>query len=134
MDPVSLALIALKMVAAHPAAAASAVDEASRPAAVDISKMKSSIADLSIGILSCYHKTAHFEANDFVNSPWERQAQYAADISAVIRITYSGISHALYQMDVAVMAKGSQVRTHVLSDTAVIPYSKKCALENWTGS
>jgi len=24
--------------------------------------------------------------------------------------------------------------SHVLSDTAVIPYSKKCALENWTGS
>lgn len=134
MEPISmLAYMLLKTAAANPSAAASAVSGATRPGVVDVSKVQGSFADLSKGILQCYHRTGHYEQADIVQSPWPRQAQYAAEASAVIRITYSGMSTSRYQLTVAVMGKGNQVRTQVISDTAMIPYSKKCPLEDWTG-
>jgi hypothetical protein len=131
MDPVSIALALLMK---HPTEAASAVEKATAPALIDVARMHESFADLSTGILKCYHKTAHYQIADVVQQPWPRQSQYAADNSAVIRIRYTGLSTASYEMVVAVMVRNDQVRTAVLADTAIVPFSKKCQLEQWTGA
>jgi hypothetical protein len=131
MDPVSIALALLMK---HPAEAAAAVQKATAPASVDVGQMRESFADLSTGILKCYHKTAHYQFSDVVQQPWSRQSQYAAENSAIIRIKYTGISTTPYEMIVAVMVRNDQVRTAVLADTAIVPFNKKCQLEQWSGS
>jgi hypothetical protein len=131
MEPVSLALAFLLK---HPSVAKDAMEKATAPAVVDVSKMQGSFADMSRGVLQCYHKTARFVNADLVGSPWNRQAQYAAQNSMVVRIRYTGVSTAHYEMVVAVMAKDDKVRTAVLGDTATVPYNKKCQLEDWTGA
>lgn len=131
MDPVSIALALLMK---HPTQAAAAVQKAAAPVAVDVGQMKESFADLSIGILKCYHKTAHYQLSDVVQQPWARQSQYTAENSAVIRIKYAGISTTSYEMIVAVMVRNDQVRTAVLADSAIVPFNKKCQLEQWSGS
>jgi hypothetical protein len=128
MDPISLLVFAL---AKNPDATASAAKSLTTPGTVDVAKMQGSLVDLSNGVLACYHKTAKFHQTDIVKTPWERQSQYAAERSAVIRIKFSGISMAQYEMVVAVMAKGNSVRAAVIAENALIPYNKKCVLEDW---
>ena len=128
MDPISLILMAL---AKNPDLAASAAQSMAAPGTVDVAKMQGSLVDLSKGILTCYHKSAKFRQTDIVKTPWERQGQYAAERSAVIKISFSGITTTQYQMLVAVMVKGSSVRTAVIQENTVVPYSKKCELEEW---
>ena len=129
MDPITIALTLLMK---NPSVAASAVDKATAPTTVDVGRMRESFADLSTGILKCYHKTAHFQVADVVQQPWSRQQQYAADNSAVVRIQYTGITATPYQMVVAVLVRNDQVRTAVLSYTAIVPFNKKCQLEQWS--
>lgn len=131
MDPISAALAFFLK---NPTMAATVVEKATAPAVVNVDRMHESFADLSRGVLKCYHKTAHYQVADVVQRPWPRQAQYAADNSAVIRIRYTGISASQYEMVVAVMVRNDQVRTAVLADSALIHYNKKCQLEEWTGS
>lgn len=131
MDPIT---IAISILMKNPNIAASAVQSATAPGIVDIAKMQGSMADLSKGILTCYHKSANFHQFDVIKAPWERQSQYSAENSAVVRISYTGLTSTQYQMHVAVMAKGTSVRTAVLADTALIPYSKKCRLEEWASA
>jgi len=132
MDLVSLAF---SFILQHPNVAAAGAKEIAKPGTVNVAQMQSSFADLSKGILNCYHRTARYQAADVVQKPWERQGQYGADNSAVIHIRYSGITGAQYQMLVAVLSKdGRFIRSAVLQDTAVVPYSKKCGLENWTST
>lgn len=129
MDPVSLLVMALVK---NPGLAASAAESALKPGAVDVGKMQTSLVDLSKGILNCYHHTAKFRQTDVVGSPWDRAGQYGAEQSAVIRIVYQGISATQYQLVVGVMAKGNAVRTAVIADNALLPYNKKCELEDWS--
>jgi hypothetical protein len=129
VDPVSLLVMAL---AKNPNLAASAVETATKPGAVDVARMQGSLADVSRGILTCYHKTAKFRQTDIVVSPWDRAWQYGAERSAVVKITFQGVSLAQYQMLVAVMAKGDAVRSAVISESTVVPYNKKCVLEEWS--
>ena len=114
--------------------AQSTLRAATAPGVVDLAKMQSSVVDLSKGVLSCYHKTARFQIVDVVQAPWSRQSQYAADNSAVMKIRFSGVSRAQYEMTVAVMVKDNKVRTAVLADNALVPYNRKCQLEEWTGA
>lgn len=130
MDPVSIALTLLMK---NPAMASSAYQRATAPGVVSSAQLQASYADLSRGILTCYHKTARFRESDPLGSPYSRQSQYAADNSMVIRIKYAGITTRPYEMVVAVMVKDNKVRTAVLADSATIPYNKKCELEEWTG-
>lgn len=131
MDPVSLALTFFLK---NPSIATSVADKAMSPGTVDVSKMQESLVDLSKGVLVCYHKTARFQSVDFLGSPFKRQPQYGAEKSMVVRIRYAGMG-ALnqYEMIVAVMGKQDAVRAAVLADSAMIPYNKKCVLEDWTG-
>lgn len=129
MDPVSLLLAAALK---NPELAASAVNAVNAPGAVDIVRMQGSLVDLSKGILKCYHKTAVFRQTDIVKTPWERQAQYGAEKSAVLRIQFlGGFSSQPYEMFVAVMAKGSSVRSAVIAENTTIRYAKNCSLEDW---
>jgi hypothetical protein len=85
------------------------------------------------GILHCYHHTATFRAFDVIAAPYDRQSQYAAENSAVIRITFLGtFNPSPYQMDVAVMTKGNSVRAAVLGENTAIRYNKNCGLEEWS--
>lgn len=131
MDPVSIALALLMK---HPSETAAALEKATAPAVVDVARMHESFADLSTGILRCYHKTAHYRVSDVIQQPWQRQSQYAADNSAVVRIQYTGLSNSRYEMVVAVMVRKDQVRTAVLADTALVPFNRKCQLEQWSGA
>jgi hypothetical protein len=128
MDPASLLLTLLMK---NPDFAASAAQNAMAPGTVDVAKMQGSLADLSKGILNCYHKTAKFRQTDIVKTPWERQAQYGAQKSAVLRITFTGLTSAQHQMLVAVMIKGSSVRSAVIVENSLVPYNKNCSLEDW---
>lgn len=129
MDIISLAISFLLQ---NPNVAVAGAKEIARPGTVDVAQMQSSFADLSRGILNCYHRTARYQYADLVVMPWDRQAQYGASNSAVIRIRYSGISSAQYEMVVAVLGKENQIRSAVLADTAMVPYNKKCQLEEWS--
>jgi hypothetical protein len=129
VDPVSILVMAL---AKNPDLAKSAANAALKPGTVDVAKMRGSLADLSKGILNCYHKSARFRQTDIVGTPWDRAGQYNADRSAVLRIRFLGASGNPYEMAVAVMAKGNAVRSHVITENTIIPYSKKCELEEWS--
>lgn len=118
----------------NPSIAAEGAKELGKPGTVDVAKMKSSFADLSRGILNCYHKTARYQYADVVEKPWTRQEQYGAANSALIHINYAGLSGTKYEMTVAVLSRGTQIRSAVLADNAIIPYNKKCQLEEWSGS
>lgn len=128
MDPITLLVAAL---AKNPDIATSAAKSFTTPGTVDVGRMQTSLVDLSRGILSCYHKTAKFRQTDVIATPWERQGQYGAERSAVIRISFTGITGIPYEMLVAVMAKGNSVRSAVIAESATIPYNKRCALEEW---
>ena len=130
MDPITLALTFLLQ---HPNVAASGVEQITRPGTVDVAQMTASFADLSRGILNCYHRTARYQVADVIQKPWGRQTQYGAENSAVIRIRYFGVSNSPYVMIVAVLGKEKLIRTAVLQDNAMVPYSKNCALEQWKG-
>lgn len=129
MDPISLALTILIK---NSSGAASVAQAFTSPGKVDVEKMQGNLIDLSRGVLTCYHKTARFRQVDVVKVPWERQAQYGAENSMVLRVSYNGMTMMPYQMDVGVLAKGNSIRTAVISDSATIPYSKKCSLEEWS--
>ena len=130
MDIITLALTFLLE---KPDAAAAFAKSVTRPGEVQISTLRESFADLARGILHCYHRTARYQQADVLEKPWGRQADYAAQSSAVIQIQYRGVTGNPYEMHVAVMSKGAHIRTAVLRDTAVVPYSTKCQLEQWSG-
>src|SRR4051812_25736760 len=113
----------------NPNATAAAANAALAPGVVDVARMQGSLVDLSQGILTCYHRTARFHQTDIVATPWDRQWQYGAEQSAVLRIKFSGVTGGQYQMIVAVMGKGNAVRSAVIAENSLVPYNKKCALE-----
>jgi hypothetical protein len=128
MDPATLLLTLLMK---NPAAAMDTARTAMAPGGVDVVQMQGSLVDLSRGILNCYHHSARFRQTDILGTPWTRQWQYGAEKSAVLQIKFSGVSGAPYEMVVAVMGKGNAVRSAVLNENSLVPYSKKCSLEQW---
>ena len=128
MEPISMLMtFALQ----NPNFATNAIQKATAPGQVDVSKMTESIADFATQTLKCYHKTARFQKVDIVGTNWSRQAQYGALGSVGLRIQYQGLSGTAYSMEAILLVKPNQFRTVVASDTALIPYSKQCSLENW---
>ncbi len=120
----------------------SAGDSPDKPAAVRAALEKGSalaqiaaadsFADFFKGVLRCYHPSARFYAADRVQAPWDRQAQYAAAGSALVRIGFLGaFSGNHYDMTVAMLTRGTQLRAVVVSDGAPIAYNTNCALEQW---
>lgn len=128
MDPISLLLMAM---AKNPEMTASAARSINAPGAVDVAKMRGSLVDLSKGVLTCYHKSATFRQTDIVKTPWERQGQYGAERSAVVKITFTGLTSTQYEMLVAVMVRGNSVRAAVIAENTLVRYNKNCVLEDW---
>lgn len=118
----------------HPNIAAQAGKSLPPPRKVDTAVMQASFADMAKEVLGCYHHTARYVVADVVQKPWDRQTQYGASQSALVRISYKGLSGIPFQMTVAILNKDQSVRTAVLNDTATVPYNKKCQLEQWTGA
>lgn len=89
--------------------------------------------DLAGSILQCYHQTAHYQLADITQTPWERQGQYGADNSALIRIRYSGAaSDNVYEMNVVLVSRQDQIRAAVLNDNSPVDWNTNCHLEQWT--
>ena len=106
-----------------------------QPAKIDTAALQASFADLTRGILKCYHPSGRYQLADIVQKPWERQDQYRADDSALVRINFFGaISAKPYEMTVAILSKNdpTQIRTAVLTDNAPLPANSACALDRWT--
>ena len=105
-----------------------------RPGTVDVARMQSSFPELTRGILTCYHRTAKYQVAQVLESPWAGQSRYGAKASALIQIRYTGVTGAPYFMHVALLGTQNAFRTSVVLDSANIPYSKDCSLEQWTRS
>ena len=115
----------------NPEVAATTLQRATAPGQIDVQKMGQSVADFAIEALRCYHKTAKFRQVYSVGRNWSRQAQCGAEASVGLRVQYYGISGTPFSMEVILLVKPNQIRTVVASDTALVPHSKQCALENW---
>lgn len=126
-------VLAFKFLLDNPDMAAEGARVLMAPGQVTVQQMGQSFADLSRGILRCYHKTATYHEAQVLAKPWRGQSQYSADGSAVIGIQYSGMTGSAYRMAVAFMWQGQKIRTHVLMDTATVPWNRGCQLENWSG-
>lgn len=122
----------LQAIQQHPNEAAQIYGRLTSPGVVNAENFQTGIADASAEILKCYHKTARFQTVDIIQAPFERQSQYGADQSLLLRINYMGISGARYFMDVALLTRGDKGKAAVINDTAAIPYSKRCALNDWS--
>lgn len=129
MDPISMILaFALQ----NPQVAAQAVNGYSAPGQVNAARLQESVADFAMETLSCYHRSSRFRGVEVLGTPWAGQATYGAENSVVLRIHLVGVSGSAYQMVVAAMAKGNNFRTFVLQENTIIPYNKRCGLEQWT--
>ncbi len=132
MDAVTLVL---SFFLQNPQMAVSAAERAMAPGTVDVSRMQGSLVDMARGVLHCYHRTARFAHVDYLGAPYARQMQYGANKSMVLRIHYAGMGNVnRYQMVVAVMANEGRVRAAVLGDNAMMPYNKRCPLEEWVSA
>lgn len=131
MDLISLALTFFLK---NPEITTEGLRQATKPGMINTERMASSFADLSREVLRCYHKSARFKDANILEQPWQRQAQYGADNSAVIRVRFSGVSGLSYEIIFAVLLKQGMVRTAIIGDSAMIPYNKNCQLENWVGT
>ncbi|MGB4118206.1 MAG: hypothetical protein WBK51_16820 [Polaromonas sp.] len=131
MDPVALALTFFLQ---NPSLAMSATERAMAPGTIDVARMQGSLVDLSRGVLHCYHRTARYSGVEYLGEPFIRQTQYGAEKSMVLRIRFAGMDSLNHdEMVVAVMGREDKVRAAVLAENALIPYNKRCALEEWVG-
>lgn len=103
------------------------------PGSINAAQMQESLADASMGILQCYHKTARFRKVDLLATNWNRQNQYGAEQSDIIKIYFEGKSGLPYEMIVALMRKENSIRAAVIDENTMIMnrYNKDCALERW---
>jgi hypothetical protein len=123
----------INFLAAHPASPADHSKVSPFGPEADETRMPESFADLAKSILHCYHHTARYQLADVMQTPWDRQAQYGGDSSALIRIRYfDAISDHLYEMNVGLVARQEQLRTAVQNDNSPIDWNGNCQLEKWT--
>ncbi len=136
MDPATLAALIATFLLQHPAGAAEAASERDTAVPVDVAvALQTSFADLSKAIVLCYHESARYPMGEVLQRPWNRQQQYGADDSALIRIKFFGALTGLkYEMRVALLAKSEpkQIRTVVQADDAPFNPNRHCALNRWT--
>jgi len=128
VEPLSLILsLALQ----HPQAVGQAVRSYNAPGVVNTANIESSLADFARETLRCYHPSARFRDVNFVAAPWPEHYKFGAQSSAVIQISFTGLTGQPYQMLIAAMAKDRSYRTFVLGETSTIRYNRNCEFENW---
>jgi len=131
VEPLSLILsLALQ----HPQAVGQAARSYNTPGTVNTANIESSLADFAKETLHCYHPSARFRDVNFVAAPWPEHYKFGANASAVIQISFTGLTNQPYQMLVAAMAKERSYRTFVLAENSRIQYNRNCALERWTAA
>lgn len=130
MDPIIITKL-LSVLMANPNMVVDGVNKFNEPGIVNAVQIQESLADASMGVLQCYHKTARFRRVDLLTSNWDRQSQYGAEQSDIVRIYFEGISGSPYEMVVVLMKKDNAVRTVVLNENTLIRYNKHCELEHW---
>ncbi len=89
------------------------------------------LADAGGAILKCYHHTATYRAAQVVQRPWNRQTEFGAAQSALIRIEYDGMTGAHHVMLTGLMVRPNAIRAFVVEDANAIGYNKKCELMQW---
>lgn len=95
--------------------------------------MQRSLGDAAEAILKCYHRTGQFRGVQVMETPWSGARVYQARRSAVLRIDWQGAYLGNgYSTFVVLMERDNAIKTHVVSDSAVIPRNSNCALEQWT--
>jgi hypothetical protein len=123
----------IRFLAAHPASPADYRTVSPFGPELSETRMPETFADLATSVLHCYHHAALYQLADIIQTPWDRQAQYGGDNSALIRIRYVGASSSdLYEMNVGLVSRQDQFRTAVLNDNSPIAWSADCQLEKWT--
>jgi len=135
MDPATLAALIASFLLQHPVGAAELVSASSAPVSIDVAAaMQANFAELSRAIVLCYHESARYPTGDVLQRPWNRQRQYGADDSALIRIKFAGALTGLqYEMKVALLASNQpkRIRTMVQNDNAPFNPNRHCPLNQW---
>ena len=127
-----LPLVPLVEKAIEEAAISQAVSlEKSSPTKRVPKKAADNLADASKQILHCYHGTAQFRHVDVVEAPWRGQTQYGAKNSALVRISYVGVTGERHEMMAALMTKEHAARAQVVDDNAHFRTSSSCPLQDW---
>jgi hypothetical protein len=99
------------------------------PPAIDIA---ASPAEVVESVLRCYHPASRFKQVNVLQLPWERQADWNADSSAVLEIEWNGgFTGNPYRTVVALVRRASAMRGIVLEDDSPVPASGGCALNHW---
>jgi endonuclease YncB( thermonuclease family) len=91
------------------------------------------IADFGALILSCFHHTGRFYSVDVAQRPWEREHQYGAEDSAILRIRWFGkVMNNQYELFVATLSRPGAIRVIPIAHNSFFPPSQNCALNDWT--
>ena len=123
----------INFLAAHPASPADFTTFSPFGPELNETRMPEIFDDLATSVLHCYHDAARYQLADIMQTPWDRQAQYGGDNSALIRIRYAEAgSEDLYEMDVGLVSRQDQFRTAMLNDNSPIAWNANCQLEKWT--
>lgn len=101
---------------------------------VQTSKVKS-LEDVGAMVVKCYHPSATYIGVELLEYPWSRGAQWKADTSAVLKITYRGNVFRLnHQITVAAMQREKEFMALPIHDSNIIPQAKDCVLKNWVSA
>ena len=132
MDPATLAALVATFLLQQRAGPGGERPESAVDAAI---ARQAKFAELSKGIVLCYHESARNPRGEVLQRPWKRQAEHRADDSALVLITFYGaLTGREYEMRVALLARNDskQVRTAVQADNAPFNPNRRCALDSWT--
>lgn len=93
-----------------------------------------SLHDVGAMVVRCYHPSATYTGIEVLERPWSKGAQWKADTSAVLKVSYRGnVFRLRHEMTVATMQRGRQFMALPLHDSNKIPQAKDCALKYWFG-
>ena len=123
----------INFVAAHPVSPADYTTLSPFGPELSETRMPEIFDDLATSVLHCYHHAARYQLAVITQTPWDRQEQYGADNSALVRIRYAEAgSGDLYEMNVGLVSRQDQFRTAMLNDNSPIAWNANCQLEKWT--
>lgn len=91
-----------------------------------------SIHDVGAMVVRCYHPTGTYTGIEVVEYPWRHGAQWKAETSALLRVSYRGNYFKFnHQITIAAMQRENEFMAHVIDDSNQIPRARNCALKYW---
>ncbi|AVY93960.1 hypothetical protein DAI18_07820 [Microvirgula aerodenitrificans] len=89
--------------------------------------------DVGRAVLGCYHPSGDVHDVQLTQSAWGGARRYGADRAGIIKVNWRGALGHDRVLYAAVLGRDRrEARTVLLSDTASIPASPDCPLEQWT--